>query len=137
MKTNALGVVQVTKVLLPLIRKSRGRIVNVSSILGRRPCATTSDYAMTKTSIETFSTCLRLEMKRFGVTVCVVQPGNFILATKIGRGNDTAPLSNSWHSLDKSIQQDYGSEPHEQLERFYISLLKRSVSLKVSKSRLN
>jgi len=37
---------------------------------------------MTKYAVEAFSDALRLEMKRFGVTVTVVEPGNFGGATE-------------------------------------------------------
>lgn len=35
LNVNLLGVIEVTLSLLPLVRKARGRVVNVASVLGR------------------------------------------------------------------------------------------------------
>jgi len=54
-----------------------GRIVNVSSVKGLFVIPFCAAYTMTKYAVEAFSDALRLEMNRFGVTVTVVEPGNF------------------------------------------------------------
>jgi NAD(P)-dependent dehydrogenase (short-subunit alcohol dehydrogenase family) len=38
LNTNFFGVVRMTRTFIPLIRKAKGRIVNVSSILGKYTC---------------------------------------------------------------------------------------------------
>ena len=58
-----------------------GRIVNVTSVKGRIAEPFNAAYAMTKYGGEAFSDALRIEMKQFGVTVCIVEPGNFGGAT--------------------------------------------------------
>ena len=59
-----------------------GRIINVSSVKGLFVVPFCAAYTMTKYAVEAFSDALRLEMKRFGVTVTVVEPGNFGGATE-------------------------------------------------------
>ncbi len=66
---NIYGVILGTKKMLPLIRKSRGRIVTVTSALARYSAPSRSAYAFTKTGIVGFTECLRYELKRFGVEV--------------------------------------------------------------------
>ncbi|CAG0901138.1 unnamed protein product [Cyprideis torosa] len=63
---------------LPFILKSRGRVINVSSMLGRMGYPIRSPYCISKFSVEALSDCLRYEMKRWGVKVVVVEPGNYI-----------------------------------------------------------
>ena len=59
-----------------------GRVVNVTSVKGIYAFPFTAAYAMTKFAVEAFSDTLRLEMKKFGVTVSIVEPGHFGGATE-------------------------------------------------------
>lgn len=76
---NLFGTMRTTKTFLPLIRKSQGRVVNVSSTLGRVVTPFLGVYCITKHGIEAYSDVLRLEMKRFNVKVCTIEPGNFMV----------------------------------------------------------
>jgi NAD(P)-dependent dehydrogenase (short-subunit alcohol dehydrogenase family) len=76
--TNVLGMMEVTRALLPSMRASgRGRILNVSSIVGRIGLPGMAAYAATKHAINGFSEALRYEVAQFGIQVCVVEPGTF------------------------------------------------------------
>lgn len=55
---NLLGVIDVTLSLLPLVRKARGRVVNVSSICGRVSLFG-GGYCISKYGVEAFSDSLR------------------------------------------------------------------------------
>ena len=66
---NIFAVVNVTKQFLPLIRASKGRIVNVASVLGFVAAATESAYCIAKFGVEAFSSCLRQEVAQFGGAV--------------------------------------------------------------------
>ena len=57
-EVNLLGVVEVTNVFLPLIKKAKGRVVNISSALGIISAAT-GGYEMAKYGVEAFSDGLR------------------------------------------------------------------------------
>ncbi|KAG8540832.1 hypothetical protein GDO81_030239 [Engystomops pustulosus] len=58
LNVNLLGPIDVTLKLLPLLRKSKGRIVNVSSIVGRVTfCG--GGYCISKFGVEAFSDSLR------------------------------------------------------------------------------
>ncbi|XP_066266311.1 D-beta-hydroxybutyrate dehydrogenase, mitochondrial-like [Branchiostoma lanceolatum] len=83
MEVNAFGTVRVTKAFLPLIRRAKGRVVNISSEAGLHSPPTVSAYHMTKAAIEFFSDALRHEMHKWGVKVVIVQPGSFARATDI------------------------------------------------------
>ena len=58
MDVNMYGMVRVTKAFLPLLRKSRGRIVNMASCFGR-VAAGSMPYTMSKFAVEGFSERLR------------------------------------------------------------------------------
>ncbi|CAJ0945496.1 unnamed protein product [Ranitomeya imitator] len=59
LNVNLLGVVDVTLKMLPLIRRARGRVVNVASIAGRFTICGGA-YCMLKHGVESFSDSLRL-----------------------------------------------------------------------------
>ncbi|XP_030051094.1 retinol dehydrogenase 16 isoform X2 [Microcaecilia unicolor] len=60
LNVNLVGVIDVTLSLLSLLRRAKGRIVNVSSILGRVAC-TGGGYCISKHGVEAFSDSLRFQ----------------------------------------------------------------------------
>jgi NAD(P)-dependent dehydrogenase (short-subunit alcohol dehydrogenase family) len=108
MSVNLFGTIRTINAFLPLIRKSQGRIVNVSSIMDRLTSPFSGCYTITKGAIESYSAILRLEMKRFNVQVVVIEPGNFMAATNINKSNtgeDTCQSRRLWDQLDEKIKK--------------------------------
>nr|XP_022329706.1 D-beta-hydroxybutyrate dehydrogenase, mitochondrial-like isoform X2 [Crassostrea virginica] len=124
---NLFGLIHVTKALLPLIRKCKGRVVNVTSVKGILSRPTISVYGNTKFGAENFSDCLRLEMRKFGVKVSIVEPGNFGGLTGIVRDQNLERLMSEmekmWESADEEVQEAYG---REHLEEQFTGLHKAS-----------
>lgn len=56
---NLFGLIDVTMTFLPLVKKSRGRIVNVSSDFGLMATPAFAAYSVSKFGIEAFSDALR------------------------------------------------------------------------------
>ncbi|XP_063215231.1 retinol dehydrogenase 16-like [Chroicocephalus ridibundus] len=73
---NLVGLIEVTLSLLPLIRRARGRVVNVASVMGRL-ASFGGGYCISKFGVEAFSDTLRREMRPFGVRVSIIEPGGF------------------------------------------------------------
>jgi NAD(P)-dependent dehydrogenase (short-subunit alcohol dehydrogenase family) len=75
-ETNVFGLVALTQLVLPAMRKARaGRIVNVSSMGGKLVFPGGGFYHATKHAVEALSDALRFEVKGFGVQVVVIEPG--------------------------------------------------------------
>ncbi|MBZ0256562.1 SDR family oxidoreductase [bacterium] len=72
---NFFGAVELTQLCLPMLRISKGRIVNISSIAGRSSMAFTSPYCASKYAMEAFSDSLRLELVKWGIRTVLVEPG--------------------------------------------------------------
>jgi NAD(P)-dependent dehydrogenase (short-subunit alcohol dehydrogenase family) len=72
---NFFGTIEMTQAFLPLLRESAGRIVNVSSIGGKLAAPFVGAYASSKFALEAASDALRLELRPFGVSVALVEPG--------------------------------------------------------------
>ncbi len=75
LEVNLFGHLAVTQAFLPLIRRSRGRIVNVGSIGGRLVLPLHGGYSASKFAMEAVSDALRLELRQWGIRVCLVDPG--------------------------------------------------------------
>ena len=74
--TNVFGTLAVIRVFLPTMRARRaGRIVNISSVLGRFALPGTGVYAAGKYALEALSDALRVELAPFGISVTLVEPG--------------------------------------------------------------
>lgn len=72
---NVFGVAALTKALMPLLRQRGGRVVNVSSLAGRLAFPLVGPYTASKFALEAMSDCLRIELRRSGVRVVLVEPG--------------------------------------------------------------
>jgi len=75
MDVNFWGMVHCTHAILPsMIRRRKGRIVNVSSVVGKMAMPVMGPYSATKFAMEGFSDSLRIEMKKYGIGVTVICP---------------------------------------------------------------
>jgi NAD(P)-dependent dehydrogenase (short-subunit alcohol dehydrogenase family) len=77
-ETNVFGLLNVTRAVLPQMRRQRsGRIVNFSSLGGYRSAAGFGVYSATKFAVEGLSEALHDELAPLGIHVTVVEPGYF------------------------------------------------------------
>ena len=81
LEVNVISVFAVTQAFLPLLRKSKGRIVNTGSVFGLIALPGTSVYSASKFAVEAISESLRVELRPFGISVSVIEPG--AIATEI------------------------------------------------------
>lgn len=74
--TNLFGTLELTNSVLPLMRRQgHGRIVMVSSILGRVAMPWRGAYNASKFALEGLTDTLRLELRGSGIRVALVNPG--------------------------------------------------------------
>lgn len=92
-EVNVLGAHHLTQVFLPLLRESKGRIVNMSSISGKVASPFLGPYAASKFALEALSDSLRRELAPHGVRVAVVEPGP--IATPIWEKSKSVGLDRS------------------------------------------
>ena len=74
LEINVIGQVAVTQAFLPLLRTARGRIVNMGSISGRLSAPFLGPYSASKFAMEAITDSLRLELRRWGIAVSIVEP---------------------------------------------------------------
>jgi short-subunit dehydrogenase len=76
MEVNFFGLVETTRVCLPLLRQGRTpAVVNISSIAGKRGIPARSEYSASKFAVQGLSEALRAELAKDGIDVLVVSPG--------------------------------------------------------------
>jgi short-subunit dehydrogenase len=75
-ETNFFGLVRLTQLVLPGMRRRRGgRILNVSSMGGRATLPGGAFYHASKYAVEALSDALRMEVAQFGIRVVLIEPG--------------------------------------------------------------
>ncbi|XP_001188132.3 D-beta-hydroxybutyrate dehydrogenase, mitochondrial [Strongylocentrotus purpuratus] len=106
---NVEGQIRVTRALLPLLRRSRGRIINITGISNRLPAPGFSAFCASKAALLMYSDVLRLEMKKWGVHVSVIEPSEYRAAfNKDGRLKKA--LHHMTHELSPLVSRDYGDQ---------------------------
>jgi short-subunit dehydrogenase len=75
LEVNVLGTMSVTRQLMPTMRRHSSRIVNVTSHCAFAPLPGLAVYGATKAALEAWSTSLRLEVNKYGVSVVSFVPG--------------------------------------------------------------
>ncbi len=80
-EVNVIGQIAVTQAFLPLLRKRRGRIVNIGSISGKLATPFLGAYAASKFAMEALTDSLRMVLRPWGISVSIVEPGS--IATPI------------------------------------------------------
>ncbi|XP_048346036.1 retinol dehydrogenase 16-like [Sphaerodactylus townsendi] len=129
MDVNFFGVVDVTKHMLPLLRKARGRVVNMASVLGRLSVGG-GGYSTSKYAVEAFSDSIRRENCFFGIKVSIIEPGFFktaITSEKIL----TDSFMRCWERLPDETKRLYG-EPFLQRNLKVLSMMPKFCSSDLS-----
>jgi NAD(P)-dependent dehydrogenase (short-subunit alcohol dehydrogenase family) len=72
---NVIGVLAVTKTFIPMLRESKGRIINIGSTSAYLAFPGISVYAASKFAVRAFTDALRLELHHLGIKVILLSPG--------------------------------------------------------------
>ena len=74
-EVNFFAPMAIAQAFLPILRATRGRIVNVSSIGGKFAAPFVGAYASSKYALEAASDAMRIELRPAGIAVVLVEPG--------------------------------------------------------------
>jgi NAD(P)-dependent dehydrogenase (short-subunit alcohol dehydrogenase family) len=116
-KTNVFGLYNVTRALLPQMRKQHsGHILNISSIGGVVGFGGAAAYTSSKFAIEGFSEDLAIDVKPFGIKVTIVEPGffrtDFLESTSVKYGDVAI---NDYADANAKQRDQYGAHSGKQL----------------------
>ncbi len=117
-EVNVLGLQELTNRFIPFFRRlGRGRIVNISSVLGRMSLPFMGIYSASKYAVEAMSDALRVELWGSGIAVVLVEPGP--IATSFG--DHAAEAGEGGLDTTRSV---FGREYRRQMERHKTKLEK-------------
>jgi len=90
-ETNFFGAINVMKAVLPQMRKQQsGTIINITSIAGYMGLPYRGIYSATKGALDLVTESVRMEVKKFGIQVATIAPGD--VATNIAAGRYHTPV---------------------------------------------
>ncbi len=105
--TNLIGPMNVTRAVLPVMRKQRsGHVISISSGAGLVGIEFASAYAASKFALDGWMESLQHEVAPFGISTMIVNPGIF----------RTELLTNDSTTYAESSLKDYANRTAEQLE---------------------
>ncbi|XP_036156128.1 short-chain dehydrogenase/reductase family 9C member 7 isoform X2 [Myotis myotis] len=105
---NLVGLIDVTLHMLPMVKKARGRVVNMSSS-GGRVAVIGGGYCVSKFGVEAFSDSIRRELYYFGVKVSIIEPGNYRTSI-LGQQSMELRLRKMWDRMPQETRDSYGEE---------------------------
>jgi len=76
LEVNLIGQLSIIQALIPLIRKAKGRIVNISSAAGIVSFPFVGAYAASKFGLEAITDALRIELHPWKIKVSIIEPGD-------------------------------------------------------------
>ena len=105
LEVNVVGQHAVTRALVPMLRRGRGRIVNIGSIGDRIVSPMTGPYHVSKFALRAWNDTLRLELAPWDVKVVLVEPG--AVATPIWE-TSIAAAERLQQALPAGVEELYG-----------------------------
>ncbi|GMS98109.1 hypothetical protein PENTCL1PPCAC_20284, partial [Pristionchus entomophagus] len=106
-EVNTFGVIRVTQALTHLVKKASGHIVTVTSAAARLGFIGMGPYTVSKFALSFYCEVIRQELRYFGVSVNVVEPGMFKTPLTAAE-NTESRLDAMWGSAPGAIKRDYG-----------------------------
>lgn len=118
-RVNYLGSVYCTYYALPHIKKTKGRIVGISSLTGKNGVPTRTGYAASKHAMTGFFDSLRIELADSGVSVTMIYPG--FVSTEVRQ----RAFGADGKTLGKSLLEESNTMPAEECARRIIRVVEK------------
>lgn len=106
-ETNVFSLVGVTRAMFPVLRRSKGLVVNIGSVSGVLVTPFAGAYCASKAAVHALSDALRMELAPFGIRLMEVQPGAIASSFAKNAGHEAEQLINQqspWWPLREGIR---------------------------------
>ncbi len=106
-ETNVFSIVGVTRALFPVLRRTKGLVVNIGSVSGILVTPFAGAYCASKAAVHALSDALRMELAPFGIRVMEVQPGAIESSFAKNAGHEAEQLiteQSPWFPLREGIR---------------------------------
>lgn len=130
--TNLAAVINLSRIAIPYLKKSKGRLINISSVGGIIPLPYQAVYSATKAGVEIFSKAIANEVKSDGVQVMTILPGDvktsFTAARVVETGKDDKKAERAIKKAEKEEQN--GMTPEKVAKVVVKNIKKRKMPLR-------
>lgn len=106
-ETNVFSLIELTRACFPLLRTSRGLVVNIGSVSGVMVTPFAGAYCASKAAVHALSDALRMELAPFAIEVMEVQPGAIASSFGSNASREAEALiaeSSAWWPLREGIR---------------------------------
>lgn len=106
-ETNVFSLIELTRACFPLLRASRGLVVNIGSVSGVMVTPFAGAYCASKAAVHALSDALRMELAPFAIEVMEVQPGAIASSFGSNASREAEALiaeSSAWWPLREGIR---------------------------------
>jgi short-subunit dehydrogenase len=133
---NLIGTIEMTKLVLPYLKKTKGKIINIGSIAGELAIPFQTMYSVTKSAIHSFTMSLANEVRPLKIKVSCVMPGDTKTGFTAARKKENK--SNDYEErITKSVtrmekDETNGDTPQKVAEVIYRVFQKKNPPVKVA-----
>ncbi|XP_072823661.1 11-beta-hydroxysteroid dehydrogenase type 2 [Vicugna pacos] len=127
MEVNFFGALELTKGLLPLLRRSRGRIVTVSSPAGDMPFPCLATYGTSKAALALLMDTFSCELLPWGIKVSIIQPACFKTESVQNVDQWEERKRQLLANLPRELLQAYGEDYVEHLSGQFLHSLSQAL----------
>ncbi len=105
-QTNAFGPMELSRLAIPLLKKAgKSQIATISTIAGEVGLPYRGIYSSSKAALEMYMESLSMELKPFGISVQIIQPGDFASGIAAKRLEPKIPSKSDYPHYDRIIQE--------------------------------
>jgi len=120
---NTVGLIDVSLTFLPLLKQSKGRIANTTSLMGRYALdGSTAPYCVSKYASEGFSDCLRRQLRAYKVKVMLIEPGLFKTNIMTSELLETT-AHKLWNGLSPALKKEFGEDYIRKTVQTYLKIV--------------
>ncbi|KAF1770749.1 hypothetical protein GCK72_002572 [Caenorhabditis remanei] len=129
---NLWGPVRATMAVKKLLKKARGRVIQVASICARVGLPGLGPYTVSKYGVSAYCDVIRQELRPFGISVHILEPG-FFDTPLINRQKIDAEISEAWEQAPSDVKKEYGekffNDARQSTQLFLNSIASSQISL--------
>ena len=105
--TNIKGLLHISKQVIPLLKNTKGNIINISSIAGKEVYTNGNVYCGTKHMVDALNKAMRKELAEYGIRVSSINPGAVETEFSIVRlDGDLEKAKNVYDGFENLVAQD-------------------------------
>ena len=123
--TNLSAVINLSRMAIPYLKQSQGRLVNISSVGGIIPLPYQAVYSATKAGVEIFSKAIANEVKADNVQVMCIMPGDASTGFTSARVLETGDNEKAKKAINKAENEERKGMSADKVGRIIVKNLKK------------